>query len=408
MSSPAENVHPLVAQFQSGDVPPHLKKAAVSGALPLPPEDLLQILFTLRKDPDKSLQQSIVRTIASLPEGPLVALASESRTSAAMLDFLVRAAFKRTAVVEKVVVNPSVSDATLRLVAQHGDASLLDLLALNQVRLTREPELVKLIAKNPKTSASLQRRLGEIVELHAREQERSKVREARREEEAAQAAQAKDAEDAREAEELLAKAEEVAAREAEAEAGEAAADSGDDALEGLDDLDDLDSVAELGDLEKRILEEMAEDEASEEDLRLAQRLLTMTVPERVQLAMKGDRQARSVLIRDASKQVKEAVIKSPKLTENEIEQITKMRSIGEDILRMIGQTRDMTKNYAVVHNLVRNPKTPQPVAMQLMNRLQTRDLQHITKDKNIPDIIRRHARVTITKRQPKKVNLKKK
>lgn len=406
-SPPTRDVHPIVAQFESGEVAPHLKQAAVSGALPLPPEDLLLILFTLRKDPDKTVQQAIVRTVGTLPETPLATVASDASTPPAMLDFLVRAAFKRESVVEKVILNPSVSDQTLRLVAHHGGAGLLDLIALNQVRLTRDPELMKLLSQNPKASSSLQRRLAEIVELHAREQQRAKARAARKgEEAAAEEAKATDAKSAEEAEAA------EAARTAEEAGGgadeTAAAAADDDALDDLSGLDDLDSVAELGDLEKRILEEMKEDEASEEDLRLAQKLLTMTVPERVQLAMKGDRQARSVLIRDSSKQVKEAVIRSPKLTENEVEQISKMRSIGEDILRIIGSTREMTKNYAVVHNLVRNPKTPQPVAMQLMNRLQTRDLQHVVKDKNIPDNIRRHARVTITKREPKKVKLKKK
>ena len=391
-------VHPLVAKFETGEVPPHLKSAAARGALPLPPEDLVQILFHLRKDPSKEIQADIVKTIESLPEDPLIDVAANPATSGAMLDFLGRAAFRRESVLDKVLVNPSTADATLALFAEHGAASALDLLVLNQVRLTRCPAIIQAMLRNPRLAADNRRRLKEIWDLHQGEVATAKAGERAPAEVAAAPAPVEPGESP--AEQDLAAEEdpsETVMLPAPAPAAEGSAPADDEPL----DLADLASIGST-ELDERILEAMAEDDATEEELRLAQRLLTMSVPDKVQLAMKGNREARMVLIRDASKQVQEAVIDSPKITENEIEKIANMRSVSDDVLRMIGNNREATKNYSICLGLVRNPKTPQPISMQLMQRLQNRDLTQLGKDKNVPDIIRRHAHLTLEKRQPKK------
>jgi hypothetical protein len=399
-----------VVRFREGGVPDHLKTAAARGALPLPPEDLLEVLFVLRTEHDKALQQAIVATVGAMPEDPLTALARDPATSPVMLDFLVRAAFRREPVVEGVLLNPAVGDATLKLVAEHGGASLLELLALNQVRLARCPAVMEAMLRNAHATPSMRRRLHEVQELHARDVARRPARPALPVVPAPPAPEPQDAAGPRPAVQaaggtpVAAPVPEAAPAEPAPQAAVVAAPEELD----LDALEGLEELGALGAVEEAILQAMREDDASEEELRLAQRLLTMTVPAKVQLALKGNREARMVLIRDASKQVQESVLKSPKITENEIEQISKMRSIGEDLLRYIGHNREMTKNYTIVHNLVRNPKCPQPVAVQLMQRLQTRDLGMLVKDKNIPDVVRRHARVTLEKRQPKKVQLKKK
>ena len=78
----------------------------------------------------------------------------------------------------------------------------------------------------------------------------------------------------------------------------------------------------------------------------------------MKLAMKGTREQRAQLVRDANRMVAAAVLSSPKLTESEVEAFTKMGNVSEDVLRIIGTNRTWLKNYSVTLGLVKNPKTP--------------------------------------------------
>ena len=68
-----------------------------------------------------------------------------------------------------------------------------------------------------------------------------------------------------------------------------------------------------------------------------------------------------------------------------------MRNVSPEVLRNLGGRREWTKRYTVAHELVKNPVTPIAVSMGLMNRLAPRDLKKLTRDRNVPEMIRRHA-----------------
>jgi len=126
-----------------------------------------------------------------------------------------------------------------------------------------------------------------------------------------------------------------------------------------------------------------------------QKIAGLNVAQRMALAMKGTREERAALIRDPNKIVGVAVLSSPKLTESEIEAIAKMASVSDEILRMIGFSRAWTKNYAVVHALVRNPKTPLAMSMNFLSRLAEKDLRNLSTNRNIPETLRVTARKKI-------------
>ena len=123
-----------------------------------------------------------------------------------------------------------------------------------------------------------------------------------------------------------------------------------------------------------------------------QKIAALNVAQRMSLAMKGSREERAVLIRDPNKIVAVAVLASPKLTETEVESIAKMANVSDEILRMIGFSRAWTKNYAVVHALVRNPKTPVAMSMNFLSRLNDKDLRNLSTNRNVPDVLRVSAR----------------
>lgn len=132
--------------------------------------------------------------------------------------------------------------------------------------------------------------------------------------------------------------------------------------------------------------------AAQVRLGTAQRLATMSVADRLKVAMQGSREERGVLIRDSNRLVSSAVLSSPKLTESEVEAIARMTNVSDEVLRIIGTSRAWTKNYQVISALTRNPKTPVGVALTLMSRLIERDLKMLSTDRNVPEPIRLSAR----------------
>ncbi|HET7217769.1 MAG TPA: hypothetical protein VFJ02_06960, partial [Vicinamibacterales bacterium] len=130
-------------------------------------------------------------------------------------------------------------------------------------------------------------------------------------------------------------------------------------------------------------------------------LAGLPIAQRLKLAVKGTREQRAQLIRDANKIVATAVLSSPKLTEAEVEAFCKMGNVSEDVLRIIGTNRSWLKNYGVVLGLARNPKTPPALSMQMMHRLTEKDVKMLAIDRNVPEALRLAARRMLVKAKNK-------
>lgn len=125
------------------------------------------------------------------------------------------------------------------------------------------------------------------------------------------------------------------------------------------------------------------------------KIASLGIAQRVALAMKGSREERAILIRDPNKIVGVAVLASPKMTETEAESIAKMANVSDEILRIIAHSRAWVKNYGTVLALAKNPKTPVAVSMNLLSRLNEKDLRLLSADRNVPDVLRQTARKKI-------------
>jgi hypothetical protein len=135
----------------------------------------------------------------------------------------------------------------------------------------------------------------------------------------------------------------------------------------------------------------------EEHEATAQRLSRMTVADRIKRAMLGTREERYILVRDVNRMVAAAVLSSPKLSEADIEVFARMGNVSEDVLRVIGMNRAWTKNYSVMLGLCKHPKTPPALSMQIVPRLNERDLKMLAIDRNVPEGLRLLARKMVTK-----------
>jgi hypothetical protein len=122
-----------------------------------------------------------------------------------------------------------------------------------------------------------------------------------------------------------------------------------------------------------------------------QKINRLDVKGRIQLALKGSKEERSILIRDGTKVVAFAVLEAPKLSDGEVEKFALQKNVLEAVLRQIPLKRRFMKNYIVVRNLVSNPRTPLDLGMGLMKHLQIQDLKNISNNKEISETVRKMA-----------------
>jgi hypothetical protein len=143
-----------------------------------------------------------------------------------------------------------------------------------------------------------------------------------------------------------------------------------------------------------------ENDGSDSIRSLFQKIQTMSVSEKLDLARKASKEARSILIRDSNKLVQMAVVNSPKITESEILAIASNRQVNDDVLKEIAINKEWLRNYQIRLALVNNPKTPLSIAMAQVTYLNRRDLSLLAKSKGVarPLIIAAQERVKQVKR----------
>ncbi|MBM4328107.1 MAG: DUF4388 domain-containing protein [Deltaproteobacteria bacterium] len=139
--------------------------------------------------------------------------------------------------------------------------------------------------------------------------------------------------------------------------------------------------------------ELPEWELSESEYEsLYHRISNMGVAEKIKLAFNGSKEARELLVRDSNKLVALAAVKSPKIQESEIEALSKSRSVCDDVLRYIADTKEWVSSYTVKVNLCSNSKTPVPIALKLLNHLRELELRKLAKSKNVSAVVSTQAR----------------
>ncbi|MGQ9693746.1 MAG: hypothetical protein ACUVWV_03255 [Thermodesulfobacteriota bacterium] len=134
---------------------------------------------------------------------------------------------------------------------------------------------------------------------------------------------------------------------------------------------------------------------------LYQKIIKMSIPQKIRLAMVGNREARNILILDHNKAVVMAVLRSPKLTENDVFTFAQQRNLSEEVYKYIARNKHWIKNYALKLALVNNPKTPLPIALRFLDHLQERDLKNLSRSKNVSNVLAKAAGQLLLKRAGK-------
>ncbi|HEX8776392.1 MAG TPA: hypothetical protein VF735_22675 [Pyrinomonadaceae bacterium] len=393
MSAEVTSSNPLVKAIVSGKAPPQARMMAARGLLPLPQADLLEALVALRSSDNAEIASAANSTLESQDAGELLEIAKTSETAPAVLGYLAMTAGVGREIQEAVTLNHSTPDeAIAALAGTSTDGSLLELIAINQQRLIRAPAIIEALINNPASTPEAERRARETRrEFFEKERGAQQIAgELRARGQTAAAEFFESAESVNTGDPFTADDAWLIAKHIEV-----SDDDIDDswlAMERIEQLIEESFEQRTANAERVIADARLEgDEVSPERISLIRRVMMMTVKDRIKLGMKGDREARAILIRDSNKVVATAVIHNPRITDHEIENIAAMRTVADEVLRMIAMNRAWARSYPIILNLARNPRTPIATAVTILPRIHNRDLQSISQNRNVSEAVRRQA-----------------
>ena len=334
---------------------------------------MLESLVALSRDADPGVRSTAAASLDTLKPESFAALAADPNAPPDVLGFLCLWPRAPREVIEAAVFNRATPDSALVILAQRTkDSAIIEAISLKQQSLIRAPGIIEAILANPARTFEAERRASEVRQEFFEKQFGAQLI----------------------AEEQRARAEaEAAARAEEEKRRQMLSVEGIEDLvrlglieEGIDDSLITEYESEFGPFadtppgpdEQFDVEQIVEDiqaaemsQVATERMPVFQQIALMSIKDRVMLAIKGTREARLILARDPNRMVAAAVMRNP---------------------------RGWTKSYAVIHNLVRNPRTPIAISLGFLNRIQTRDLRALSLNKNIPDVIRQTSNRLYIKR----------
>ena len=349
-------------RFADPDSPLDSRLMAASGALPLPPPQIVAVLVALTQDPDAGVKDKAILSLRNLPDRVIEPALGE-KLHAEILGACAEIYRDNGARLERIALNAATTDETCTFLATLPHTRVVEILAQNQVRLLRCSPLVEALGENPLTGMATIDRI-----LHFLGVERGEMEEPEAE------------------------------SQAEPVPVPPVPDPSTGAVQPVD-LEDVSGIA--ADLIEESSEELSEDEQQARSQNLQARVGKMSIIEKVKLARLGNVAARSILVRDRNKLVAAAAIRNPKITETEVEGLARARNLCDEVMRIIARNRQWTRGYPVKIGLVMNPKCPPQAAVKFMNYLTDRDLGVIMRSRDVPGTISAQARRILARKGKK-------
>ncbi len=132
---------------------------------------------------------------------------------------------------------------------------------------------------------------------------------------------------------------------------------------------------------------------------LYQMIQSMTVGDKIKLALTGNKEARGTLLKQSNKVVSRSVVRNPRITEDEVVKITQTRSVADEILREIARNDEWLKSYPIKRGLAFNPKTPVQITLRLLAKLNVKDLATLSTSKGVPNVVAAAARKIVDRKK---------
>lgn len=337
----------IIQKISAGEVSRDFIESVSKGYLPLPQDELVAVLSFLVTNPDGSISSQARQSLKELPGSVLLHLARNISASPEHLTLLAYANEDPT-ILESLLRNRSTPDDVIRTLAATVGPALQEVIVINQERILRAPEILEALLGNLDISPDVRRRALETREEFFDKRARLEIQRLQDE-----------------AEEAL--------------------------IQDLSPIADLLEAAEKAPADDLLSDQPPVDLSPDQESVFI-KLLKMGVKDRVQRAFKGSRTERTILIRDRNKLVCTAVIRSPRMTDSEVESYAGMRNLDDEVLRVISLNRGWMSKTPIMQALVRNPKTPIGVVLPLINRLTLKDLKSLGTDKNVSEVVRTSAK----------------
>jgi len=357
---------PALHKHVDEKAPLPLRMMGAKGLVPaVAPGDIATLLFFLSFDADPAVRDTAARTAEGLPERIWSAALRSEDVEGPVLDWLADRLGSAAGALQAILLNPATSDATVARLAPLVPAPLVEIIRQNELRLLRHDDIVRGLCQNPNAPAStidgacdfcvrnglVLLDVPQLVEAHRRVHGTDPGVRAH--------------EDS--AERLMAEYRAELAHEVE------------------------------GDATVSMPPPTPEQEQKRQNM--TQRVLKMSVAEKIKLATLGNREARTLLLRDSNRLVSLAAAQSPRITDGEILGLANSKTAGADVLRYIYESRDFLKVYALRAALVRNPKVPLPTALKFLPTLQEKDIKELARDRNVPATVQAQAKAWMMKRE---------
>ena len=401
----------MIELIRSSSVPATLMQAAARGALSVPPEEMIEILVHLANH-NKIFGQQARMTLAGWEEKSSLAAASNPETPQEVLEYLIARENLRPCLLPALLENPSVSDTPLIVLAGTGTREVVE--AMRQsARVQKSPPILHALADNPNSTEAQSSQLAEQAKavdptgaLPDTASAPIATNAGTAEAGSAEHDAAIDAYLAEHSKEIVMEGEkpfQPLGGIHEFELGTAAAVIGETpvATEGGNAEESpgvatapiqADGSTSTAAAARRAPAPKKPPSSHEAERGSAlQKISKLDVKGRIQLAMKGNKEERSILVRDGTKLVALAVLESGKITDGEVEKFASQKNVLEAVLRQIPMKRRFAKNYNVVRNLVANPRTPLDVSLGLMKNLLVSDLRNLSSNKEVSETIRKLA-----------------
>ena len=369
----------MIELMRQSAVPANVMRSAAKGALALPAPEMIEILVFLTASPIFGEQARM--TMAGWDEKACLEAASDSHTPREVLDYMTAPENRRPKLVPALLENPAVPESALMAMAQEQSRELVDMM-LESPRVQSSLNILHALAGNPHLAPE---------ELQQTQTALAKLGEA-----PAPAAQASE-DDGSIAQFLQEHAAEIAAEEGKA--FKLVGENEDEKQATQSPAAPAEAAAPAAPAAVPAAKAAPEER---ERISTVQKISRLKVGDRVQLAMKGTKDERFVLIRDGSKVVSSAVLESPKLSDQEVEMFASMKNVQESVLRGIAGKRKLMKNYAVVRALCNNPRCPLDIQLTLAKNLLNPDLRNLSMNKNVSETVRKMALKLFKERTEKK------
>jgi hypothetical protein len=381
----------MIDLIRASAVPANLMQSAARGALAIPAGEMIEVLVYLANH-NKIFGEQAKLTLAGWEEASSKAAAENPATPTEVLEYLVSPENLRPPLLAALLENASVTQESLCRLAVSGSQELADVM-LKSERVGRSEALLNALASNPNLSGVQSSTIeGKLETLGSQAKATVPT------EPAAAIARSGEHQSASDSESDV----EVAAFLKE-HAGEISAEAGkpfqpiggvyEESAESAAEPVAVQQATGAAAAAAPARSNMKKTYLTAEEQRgsALQKISKLDITGRIQLAMKGTKEERSLLVRDGTKIVALAVLESPKISDGEVEKFATQKNVLEAVLRAIPLKRRFMKNYNVVKNLVFNPRTPIDLSLTLIKNLLVGDLKTLAGNKEVSDTVRKVA-----------------